>query len=134
MTKPTTDQIDTILKHLPVLKRGGPVASRVYPAKKEKGVVAMGWEEHYHEISGLISDLYKQGFITKFDWPSWQESAVRYVENPKRLKRAVLGTLLKLLTTHVRKDRFCEGHFTAMVENGHLTAILERLAELRHKA
>jgi hypothetical protein len=37
-----------------------------------------------------------------------------------------------LLTTHSRKDRFCEGHLAAMFENGHIVALLRRLRELKN--
>lgn len=37
----------------------------------------------------------------------------------------------KLLTTHVRKERFCSGHLAGMIENGHILALLKRLAAIR---
>ena len=39
--------------------------------------------------------------------------------------------ILKLLTTHVRKERFCEGHLAAMFEDGHIVALLRRLKVIR---
>jgi hypothetical protein len=38
---------------------------------------------------------------------------------------------MALLTLHVRKERFCEGHIAAMVEAGYIQGILERLKEMR---
>ena len=46
---------------------------------------------------------------------------------------ADLLTLRRLLTTHVRADRFTEGHLAAELENGHICAILEQLEELRNE-
>jgi hypothetical protein len=36
-----------------------------------------------------------------------------------------------LITIHVRKERFCEGHLPAVVKCGHMAALLRRLKELR---
>jgi len=41
------------------------------------------------------------------------------------LERADLETIRKLLTLHVRKERFCEGHLLGMFESGHLTICYE---------
>src|SRR5690348_11333286 len=56
----------------------------------------------------FIETVYEAGIIEKFDWGKWQSKAERLVLDPKALKSASLGTLRKLITTHVRKDRFCE--------------------------
>jgi len=137
MTKntPTNVQIDAVLKYLPLLKQPGFVPSTRYGCKKdEDGVISLPMEQNSPEIDNLMSDLYDNGFIESFDWSSWQDTASLYVEEPKRLAEADLDTLKKLLTTHARKDRFCEGHFSAMVKCGHIAAVLERLAELRAEA
>lgn len=93
----------------------------------------MPWEEHSTEITHLISDLYKNAFVVNFDWPSWEPTAHRYLEDAELLKEASIDGLQKLLTTHVRMDRFCEGHFSEMIRRGHIRAILERLAEIYGK-
>jgi len=75
-------------------------------------------------------DLYLHHFIVDFDWPSWQHVAVEYYQNPDLIKNADLMTLRRLFTTHIRKDRFCEGHLLAVLERGHITAMLRRLAAI----
>jgi hypothetical protein len=76
--------------------------------------------------------LYDQGWIaTDFDWPEWQESAEEYVNSPEKVESADAETIRKLLMTHSRKDRFCEGHMAAMFENGHIVALLRRLKKIR---
>jgi hypothetical protein len=81
----------------------------------------------------LIEVLYESGVVNDFDWPAWQKRAERLVRDPQALSRAQLPTLRRLLTVHVRKERFCEGHLAAMLESGHIAAILRRVAELRPK-
>jgi len=130
--KPTDDQIEAVLKNLPAFTKPNLSVSQWHSSERKDGVIAMPWEEHSKEVSQLISDLYENGFVVNFDWPSWKTSANGYIEDAERLKNASLDTLQKLLTTHVRKDRFCEGHFSEMVRCGHIRAVLERLLVLRN--
>ncbi len=83
------------------------------------------------EVSGFMAALYQENFVIKFDWPSWKETAHGFMDHPETLAEADLLTLRKLLTAHVRNDRFVEGHMAGMLKNGHITAILRRLQTIR---
>ncbi len=90
------------------------------------------------ELSQRVIDfqttLHEQGWIdSKFNWPDWQETATAYVNSPEKLNSANIETIRKLFTTHIRKEKFSEGHLAAMFENGHIVALLRRLGELRSK-
>lgn len=74
--------------------------------------------------------MYKNRWIIDFDWPSWGDEARRY-EHEEILATADLETIRKLLTGHVRNDRFCEGHLLSVLESGLITAILRRLRVIR---
>ena len=78
-----------------------------------------------------MQSLYENHFVQPFDWVAWQSTAETMVEEPNQVSRATLDTCIKLITVHVRKDRFCSGHFGVMVRRGHISAILQRLSELR---
>lgn len=78
----------------------------------------------------VLNILQESGMVQPFDWPSWQPEADRLVRDPRALGEASLSTLGRLLTVHIRKDRFCEGHLSEMFESGHVRAILRRAAEL----
>lgn len=83
------------------------------------------------EVEEFQTALYDHKFIQSFDWGAWQEEAVRYLNDPHLLAEADLNACIKLLTTHVRKERFCEGHLASVIQSGHVFAILERLQQLR---
>ena len=104
------------------------------PAKDEDGAWLIEMHPTIHEaVEALIKALYDNHFVQDFDWPKWQPTALMLHNEPSRLSRATLSTCVKLLTLHVRKDRFVSGHFAAMVSDGHISLILKRLAELnRH--
>lgn len=78
--------------------------------------------------------LYDNDWITSaFDWTKWRASAEEFVNSPKKIETADAATIQQLLTTHVRADRFCEGHLASMIENGHIAALLRRLKSIREK-
>jgi hypothetical protein len=79
-------------------------------------------------ISRAITD---SGLTVKFDWPGWQGEAERICGDPETLKGADLETVRKLLSLHLRKERFCEGHLAAVCESGLMLSTLERLRALR---
>lgn len=73
--------------------------------------------------------LYQNNFIQPFNWSVWEEGK-RLVDDPVLLQRADLQTLRKLLTLHVRADRFTEGYLAHLFGNGHIVMILRRIAEI----
>lgn len=74
--------------------------------------------------------LYNAGLINSFDWMARTDSAREYLDRPERIKSADMDTICRLLTTHVRNDRFCDGHLRKMILNGQIGLLLERLADL----
>lgn len=92
------------------------------------------WFDFNEVIMEFHQALYDNGWVTPaFDWTEWQESAKKFVDSPKKIERADATTIQKLLTTHSRADRFCEGHLASMFENGHIVALLRRLKVIRGK-
>jgi len=128
--KITPEQIDAVLKHLPALEtQESCVISG--PVRKVGNSIELGCVHYSSGVTRLMNSLHDSGFLLIFDWPAWQDEARRYVLHPEQLRSADIVTLRKLLTLHIRKERFCEGHFGAMIDSGHIKRILERLKELR---
>lgn len=120
------EQIDAVLEYLPLFE--------------EQDYEFGQWEApegqlpHFSfspEVDEFISTLYEQGIMIRFDWPTWSEEAKRYQSNRAALESADLLTVRKLLTTHVRAERFEEGHLARIFDEGLLTALLQRLKQIR---
>jgi len=47
------------------------------------------------------------------------------------LKNADIKIIRKLLTLHIRKERFYEGHLIDIIDSGHMVIILNRLVQIR---
>lgn len=127
----------------PVLKDQIKAIVRFLPIFKSEGFQFGHWtlEEGYFpyftlspEAHAFVRALYDNGWIVPFDWGSWQDEAVRYVNDLSLLEEADLETLRKLLTTHYHAERFIEGHLDGMFRCGHRTAILQRLKQLDARA
>ncbi len=123
-------RIDALLAFLPKLEsrdaghwEGGD--------RRPDGTITLPWFEYDPELIEFHRACGRNGWIEVFEWPAWQSVALNYYENPGALDTAGVDDIRKLLTLHIRKDRFSEGHLATMVENGHLAAILKRLQSIR---
>ena len=84
------------------------------------------------QVEDFIDTLRESNFLQarQFEWTSWSDFN-KYWENPDLISDADLGTLIKLLTNHVRTNRFVTGHLAGAINNGHMPKILQRLSEIR---
>lgn len=84
-------------------------------------------------INALNDVAYRLGWVlTDFDWSEWAHGpeCQMLVKDSANVASADTLTLARLLTAHLRQDRFCEGHLLGAFEGGHLTAIVRRAADL----
>lgn len=115
-------QIDRVLEFLPAFES---------PGYRFGEWGDSGYFSYSPEVDDFIKTLYEQDILVAFDWMGWKEEAQRYQSEIGALQQADLLTLRKLLTAHVRADRFTEGHLASVLESGHITAILGRLKQIR---
>ncbi len=123
----TTKQLTAILTFLDTFEKPGFKCGKS-PVPTESSVIP-----HYaftKTVESFVQALYDNGWIEQLDWKKWQDTAARYVDSPDLLASADAETIRTLLTTHVRKDYFCEGHLAAMFDNGHIVALLRRLKQI----
>ena len=121
-------QIDAVLKYLPIFQEPGYQFGEWHTPEGQSAYFS-----YKPEVDEFVGTLYKQGLIIQFDWPSWKEEIRRYRSDPATLAKADLLTIRKLLTAHVRADRFVEGNLASIFREGHLTAILQRLKNIRRE-
>jgi hypothetical protein len=91
----------------------------------------MPWFIFCDSVSEFYQLLYDNNWIdSTFAWTDWEEG-LEYIGNPNKVQSADTETIRKLLTAHVRNDRFCTGHLADMFANGHIVALLRRLKDIR---
>jgi hypothetical protein len=120
------DQLDAVLAFLPIFERPGYTFGEWITQEGQ-----LPYFDYSADVLAFEKALYNQGIIFAFDWPAWGEEVKRYQSDAQALQRADLLALRKLLTAHVRADRFVEGHLASVLESGHITAILRRLRQIR---
>jgi len=84
-------------------------------------------------IEALIRVAYELGWVLPdFDWAEWARTAEAQalVRDSAAIAAADTVVLAKLLTAHLRQDRFFEGHLQWAYESGQLVAIVKRAAQL----
>lgn len=125
-------RIDAITRYLPALETPGAAGRWEGGDESEPGVIQMPWFSYSEEVLAFIQACYENDWVdSAFNWVEWQDDALRYWDSPDLLADASPQTLQRLLTVHLRKDRFVEGHLASAIENGHLAAILHRLQHIR---
>ncbi len=129
----TIANIDKILSYLPVFEQKDYQFSIFHQSKLIEGRLHEPYYEYSEEVDGFMQALYDGGFIYPFDWPAWQDEASKYYSNPDMLKTADFSTVVKLLTVHIRMERFCEGCLNFSLKDGHINDILRRLKEIRQE-
>lgn len=82
------------------------------------------------DVSQFMQDCYEHGFVLDFDWGKWQDEALRLLTSGEIMTSDML-TLQMILTTILRKDRFCDGTVAIAVKEGFIVQILKRLKQLR---
>ena len=128
---PGLEDIKVVVAFLPIFGSPGFTWGQFEGGERRSdGAVTMPYFALSEAAGRFHRVLYERGFVRRFDWPRWQDQAARYVEDPAAVEDADLETLCRLLTTHLRKDRFCDGHMAEMHRRGHLLAILRRLTDL----
>ncbi|MBI3129675.1 MAG: hypothetical protein HYZ11_18870 [Candidatus Tectomicrobia bacterium] len=127
--------MDAILRFLPLFESADFQSGRwVLKKPGGGGALTFPYYEYGRDVGEFLGALNDNGWIIPFDWLAWQEEAAKYVDSPALLETADAGTLRRLLTTHARMERFCDGHLADMLGRGHIAAVLGRLARLREDA
>jgi hypothetical protein len=109
---PAVEQLDGVLAFLPLLD----------PTSDDPTI----------HTGRFMQAVYDNGLVVDFDWMQWQEVAEQFT-HPAVMDQAALPDLVRLLTLHVRKERFCWGHLESAIRRGHMHQLLLRLQQIRHR-
>jgi hypothetical protein len=122
-TMPTREDIEELTAFLPLLYAPGFQAAQKWHGGKpdERGVIHMPYPEYHPTVEAFIHQLRK---------PCWQDYGYKPEEAAAMLDRIESLSLVEirsLLTYCLRGERFSDGHWEYMIEQGYVRRILERL-------
>lgn len=129
--EPSLDDIDAILRFLPAFDRPDCEVGDFEDGTAEDGSPLPRHFAASPTLIEFLQALQDHSWVYEFDWTEWQPVAERYAKNDGLLADAGLGTIRKILTTHVRREHFEDGHLAGVVRSGHVAAVLRRLQALR---
>jgi hypothetical protein len=123
-------KMDELLQHLPRLEEPGRKYAEERPLGREarSGVLELR-PVIYHEDVRQFFDCAAQPFW--MDYGYRPEAAARMLRDEGCLRDATIAHVRTLLTYCVRGERFCDGFWEGLLEQGKVQAVLHRLQELR---
>lgn len=126
-TLPTREDIDELVAYLPRLYAEGfqPILRWDGGEKTKEGYLTMPWP--------VYDPLVEQFFTFKPCWLDYNyspENAGKILKDEARIKTATFAEIKSMLTFCVRGERFSSGHWGAMISQGHIRRLLERLVEI----
>jgi hypothetical protein len=128
--KLTREGIRKILEFLPQFQDKSFIAGQWHSSRKiGKNTSSFPYFEYSDLVSKFIQTLYDEGLIYHFDWSSWNYG-IKLTQNHNLLQKANLLTLRKLITAHIRRERFCEGHLASAFQSGLVIRVLERIQRI----
>ena len=128
---PTSKEIKELVVFLPLLYKDGfsPVKKWHGGDKDDDGAITMLWPE-YQPIVEEFFRIASSECWTDYDYLS--KSAGKMLDDENAVRTADLVEIKTMLTFCVRGERFFTGHWEAVIENGYVRRILQRLGELGH--
>lgn len=127
---PTPDEIAELVAFLPRICAEGfkPVARWHGGVSDEDGVLTFPWPEYSRTAEEFFAVA---GRAVWSDYAYRPEDTARMLADESLVRSASLAQVKSMLTYCVRGERFCDGHWAAMLEQGYVRRLLERLAALQ---
>ena len=126
---PTLEEINELVEFLSRLyqKEFSSVKKWHGGDKDEDGVITMPYPE-YEPVVSEFFEIASSECWTDYDYLS--RSAGQMLGDEDAVRTADLDQIKTMLTFCVRGERFCTGHWAAVIENGHVRKLLQRLEEI----
>jgi hypothetical protein len=127
--KTTNHDIKTLVAFLPRLYTPGfnPIKRWNGGIKNQEGFITMAWPEYDEVVVKFFGLAAKQCW---FDYDYIPEEACKMLEDEELISNASLSQIRTMLTYCVRGERFCEGFWGEMIEQGKIRCLLERLQKI----
>ena len=126
---PTPKDVTELLGFLPRLTAPGfqPVR-QWHGGPKGDHTYELPWPDYDPVVEEFVKAASRECWIDPDYDPT---TAGRMLEDHELIASADLAQIRTMLTYCLRGERFCEGHWGAVIEAGHVERLLRRLAELR---
>lgn len=126
--QPTVQDIEALVAFLPRLygPRAPPIRKLVTGRQTADGTPILPRYEYDETVESFIDTIRGQGCWLDCGYDP--EEAERLLMDEAAVARATIPEIRRLLTLVVRGERFCDGWWSSMIQEGHVRRLLERLA------
>ncbi len=126
---PTFQEIEALTSFLPRLYADGfsPVTSWE-GGKQKDGTFTLPYPNYHKIVNEFFYAVASEGWL---DYEYNPEQAYQMLKDENLIKTASLSQIKTMLTFCSRGERFSDGHWAQMIEEGHIRRLLERLNEIK---
>jgi len=127
---PTLQEIEELTAFLPRLYSEGfsPIVSWGGGEKLKDGSFTLPYPKYNSVVEEFFRVVSSGGWL---DYEYDPEQAYQILRDEDLVKTASLPQIKTMLTFCVRGERFSDGHWGAMIEQGYIRRLLERLNEIK---
>lgn len=127
---PTLQEIEELTAFLPRLYSEGfaPIESWSGGEKREDGSFTIPYPNYNPVVEEFFRSAGRECWL---DYGYSPEQASQMLRDETLIKTASLPQIKTMLTFCLRGERFSDGHWGAMIEQGYIRRLLERLIEIR---
>ena len=128
--QPTVRDIEELHAFLPALygRDARPIGKLITGRQTADGTPILPWYEYGETVESFFDTIRRQGCWLAPDYDP--EKAERMLMDETAVRCATIPDIRRMLTLVVRGERFCDGWWVSMIEDGHVRRLLERLAEI----
>jgi hypothetical protein len=127
---PTFQEIEKLTAFLPRLYSDGfvPIESWGGGEKRQDGSISVPYPNYNPVVEEFFRQVSSEGWL---DHEYDPEQAYRMLKDENAIRTASLAQIKTMLTFCVRGERFSDGHWGQMVEEGYIRRLLARLNEIK---
>jgi len=127
---PTLQEIEALTAFLPSLYAEGfsPVRNWSGGEKGKDGSISMPYPDYDPVVEEFFRAVSGGGWLDKNYNP---EQAYQMLKDENLVRTASLSQIRTMLTFCVRGERFSDGHWAQMIEQGYIRRLLERLNDIK---
>ncbi len=130
--RPLRKRLQALAAYGPVFEAEGFRFAEQMPGSMEDGIIVLGGSALTPDAERFCQMVYDQGWVRPLDWSAWRETpeGQRLMHDPAATAMATADDLVRILTTCVRADRFCDGYLVDAFDAGLITRVAVRAGTL----
>jgi Family of unknown function (DUF6508) len=128
------DDWNELFKLIPKIENTNIFGELIVDKKTPEGDLVFPYMSSSEIVDKFHDTVYDKKMVVVFDWMKWDEGRDILENNDSDFSKLDLMTLVKLITSIVRYDRFSTGYLVGKFEDGTILKILFRLRDIISKS